>query len=379
MIREESLKMTFLRTMQTCFEYKIYTPTRITLKQMLRTLSDKYKSSWKNHLSNVIYVYNFTGHSSTGHSLYYLMFGRKPRLPIDLILRSEDSPPRCNHKEYLESWKKEMEVAFEVALTKSTGTKEKDVQRKLKSGPCLGNLEPVGKVLVRNLSPRGGPVNLRPFWEQEFAEVIERHENDVTYAIKTISQPDKGSDITQKHLMPVSHILQTVDYAPNTCLMKGKLQKKVKSAMRKEAIEQDQRDLSNPSDASESDEEELELTPRQFELSSKTNLKRTALKEVQELTSDLTEEETNLELEVTERSTESSNKITALVYPTQNKHKTHKSSSKIAPTILDTTKNKTRVTKVFFHILILRCKFTFILIVVVVIELAFVLFFAIVY
>ena len=83
--------------------------------------------------------------------------------------------------------------------------------------------------------------------------------------------------------------------------------------MRKEAIEQDQRDLSNPSDASESDEEELELTPRQFKLSSKTNLKQTALKEVQELTSDLTEEETNLELEVTERSTESSNKITALV------------------------------------------------------------------
>ena len=85
-----------------------------------------------------------------------------------------------------------MEVAFEVALTKSTGTKEKDVQRKLKSGPCLGILEPVGKVLVRNLSPRGGPVNLRSFWEQEFAEVIQRHENDVTCAIKTISQPDKG-------------------------------------------------------------------------------------------------------------------------------------------------------------------------------------------
>ena len=46
--------------------------------------------------------------------------------------------------------------------------------------------------------------------------------------------------------------------------MKKIPQKKIKSAMRKEAIEHDQRDLSEPSDASEKDDEELELTPRQF-------------------------------------------------------------------------------------------------------------------
>ena len=141
-----------------------------TVLSMLRNL--RCKSSWKNHLSKVIYAYNCTRHSSTGYLPYYLMFGRKPRLPIDLILRSEkDSPPRCNHKEYPETWKKEMEGAFEVALTKSTGRKEKDVQRKLKSEPCLGILEPGDKVLVRNLSPRVGPGKLRSFWEQEVAEV----------------------------------------------------------------------------------------------------------------------------------------------------------------------------------------------------------------
>ena len=290
------------------------------------------------------------------------MFGRKPRLPIDLILRSEDSPPRCNHKEYLEGWKKEMEVAFEVALTKSTGTKEKDVQRKLKSRLCLGILEPGDKVLVRNLSPRWGPGKLRSFWEHEVVEVIQRHENDVTYTITTISRPEKVWRLHRNMLMPVNHILQTVGDAPNIYFMKVKPQKKVKSAMRKEAIEKDQRDLSNPSDASESDEEELELTPRvllqlhsitpqvpkqrQFETSSRPNLKQTAPKEVQLLTSDLTEEGADADFEVTEISTESSDKITAPVYPTQNDNKTHKSSSKITPVVLDTTKNKTRVSKV---------------------------------
>ena len=52
---------------------------------------------------------------------------------------------------------------------------------------------------------------------------------------------------------------------------------------------------------------------------------------MQELTSDMIEEETNVDFEVTERSTESSNEIIAPVYPTQNKHETHKSSSKITP------------------------------------------------
>ena len=58
----------------------------------------------------------------------------------------------------------------------------------------LGILDPSdkGKVLARNLSPGGGPVKLKLFSEQEVAEVIQRHENYVTYTIKTISQPKKN-------------------------------------------------------------------------------------------------------------------------------------------------------------------------------------------
>ena len=135
-----------------------------------------------------------------------------------------------------------MEIAFEVSLTKSTGSREKDVQRKLKSG--LGILEPGSKVLIRNMSLSEGPGKLRSFWEQDVAEV--------TYTIKAISKPEKFGYYTE-------------------------------------------RQLTNPSDASESDEQELELTPRQllqlhsispqvskkrqFELSSRPNLKQKAPKE----------------------------------------------------------------------------------------------------
>ena len=91
------------------------------------------------------------------------MFGTKPRLPIDLILRTrEDSLSKFHYKVYLESWEN-MEGVSDVALIKSSGWKGKDVLKKLKSGPCLGFLEPGDKVWVRNLLPRGDPGKLKPF------------------------------------------------------------------------------------------------------------------------------------------------------------------------------------------------------------------------
>ena len=84
------------------------------------------RSSWKNHLRKVIYAYNCTGHNSTGYLSYYIRLGRKPLLQQTSYFRWK----KTTHKEYLESWKDEMEDAFEVAITKSTGRKEKDVRRK---------------------------------------------------------------------------------------------------------------------------------------------------------------------------------------------------------------------------------------------------------
>ena len=94
--------------------------------------------------------------------------------------------------------------------------------------------------------------NLKPAKFDTF-KVIQRHENIVTYTIKKISKSEKVWTLQGKMLMPVNHTLQTLDEAPNIYPIKIKLQKKVKSAMRKEAIEQEQKDLSKPSDASESD------------------------------------------------------------------------------------------------------------------------------
>lgn len=79
------------------------------------------------------------------------------------------------------------------------------MQRKLKSGRYLGAIQPVDKLVVRILSPRGALGKLSWFWKKEIAEVP-RCENDVNYTIKTISQPENVWTLHRNMLMSANHI-----------------------------------------------------------------------------------------------------------------------------------------------------------------------------
>ena len=63
-----------------------------TLQHMIGKLDPEKRKKWPAHIGSIIIAYNSTRSQVTGYSPYYLMFGRRPWLPIDLLF------PTCRRK-----------------------------------------------------------------------------------------------------------------------------------------------------------------------------------------------------------------------------------------------------------------------------------------
>ena len=55
------------------------------LRRMISKLDNKCQKNWPDHLSSITHAYNSTRSQITGYSPYFLMMGRRPHLPVDLL------------------------------------------------------------------------------------------------------------------------------------------------------------------------------------------------------------------------------------------------------------------------------------------------------
>ena len=54
-----------------------------TIMRMIGKLGEDKKANWPGHLAEIVHAYNATCPTVTGYSPHYLMFGQRPRLPVD--------------------------------------------------------------------------------------------------------------------------------------------------------------------------------------------------------------------------------------------------------------------------------------------------------
>ena len=145
-----------------------------TLCNMLGTLSEEEKSDWKSHLGCMTHAYNCTKHASTTYSPYYLMFGRHPRLPIDIEfgLNKPNCSDNSSKSRYIQKLRRRLNYAFQKASKYSDQQAKKYKQGYDKSvkGPQLHEND----LVLVNIVAHKGRHKLQDRWEPEEYVVIEQ-------------------------------------------------------------------------------------------------------------------------------------------------------------------------------------------------------------
>ena len=99
-----------------------------TLLGMLGTLETTDKARWQQWVPTLMHAYNCTRFESTGFSPYYLMFGRMPRLPIDIEYGvTQPELIDRSRQNYAQKLQARLQWAFQVA--KNTNNKESKRQK----------------------------------------------------------------------------------------------------------------------------------------------------------------------------------------------------------------------------------------------------------
>ena len=87
-----------------------------TIICMIGKLEEDRKACWSEHLPELLMAYNATHSPVTGYSPYYLLFGRRPRIPVDYLFPTlRDSPHQTKMEVSVVAMQKRLKEAFVVA------------------------------------------------------------------------------------------------------------------------------------------------------------------------------------------------------------------------------------------------------------------------
>ena len=176
-----------------------------TLLGLLRGLEVNHKEDWKKYLPEVVHAYNACIHSSTGYSPYFLMFGRHPRLPIDLAFGiSLNGRGSSTTKHYIKSLKDRLSFAYQMAskAMQTAALKNKvqyDVAARA-SELCVGD-----RVLVKRLGLKGLG-KLTDKWEKDVYVVVSRNNDLPVYSLKREDGDGSVRTLHRNLLLPIGYV-----------------------------------------------------------------------------------------------------------------------------------------------------------------------------
>ena len=152
---------------------------------MIGKLDPEKCQKWPEHIGSVLIAYNATLSQVTGYSPYFLMFGRRPRLPVDLLF------PTVNTREWTHTIDEYVKALYEwltecLQLAQESASKEAKRQKRLYDRR-VGAVElcPGDHVLVCLDAFRGQHRKLKNRWGDDIHTVINRKADGIpVYEVK---------------------------------------------------------------------------------------------------------------------------------------------------------------------------------------------------
>ena len=171
-----------------------------TLINMLGTLPKEKKANWKDQLATLVHVYNCTRSTATGFCPYYLMYGRQPKLPID-ILFGVNYPDLSSTtlSKYVDKLHRRLKWAYEVANEfnlKEIKRHKAHYNRNIRSS----KLETGDLVLVHQQGFRGKH-KIQDRWENKPYVVIDRPYPDMPVYKVQLEDGDGKPEVLHRNLL----------------------------------------------------------------------------------------------------------------------------------------------------------------------------------
>ena len=157
---------------------------------MIGKLEEDKKACWSKHLPELLLAYNATRSAVTGYSPYYLLFGRRSRIPVDYLFPTlRDSPHQTKMEVSVAAMQKRLKEAFAVArhLTSEEAAKQRHYYD-CKAGAVA--LQPGDVVMVRT-DGFVGKQKVKDRWEDGGFIVESQLEDWPVYRVKCPTSDDR--------------------------------------------------------------------------------------------------------------------------------------------------------------------------------------------
>ncbi|XP_073792914.1 retrovirus-related Pol polyprotein from transposon opus [Danio rerio] len=171
-----------------------------TLLDLLGTLSDKKKEHWRKYVRPLVHAYNCTRNDATGESPFLLMFGRQPRLPIDLCFGI--NPKGYNsktHTHYVTELKQRLRYAYKLAVQNAEKRQLMNKARWDKK-VTAASVEVGDRVLIKNVNIRRKH-KIADRWESTVYVVVKQPNADIPVYVVRPENGDGSERILHRDLL----------------------------------------------------------------------------------------------------------------------------------------------------------------------------------